>query len=95
MALGDVSNIMLPVFAAIVAAAIAFIVNRWNAQRVRDYLDARGATDVEVARVWLAGGVGHAVYEVEYTDREGQNRGTRCLISSNLLGSDIYWSDPP
>ena len=92
---GSVTNILVGSVVVIAVAAIAFVVNRRNTERICDYLSGRGATDVEIRRLWFTGGTDNTVYEVEYTDRAGRSRGTRCLIRSSILGRELYWTDPP
>jgi hypothetical protein len=92
---GSVTNILVGSVVVIAVIAIAYIADRRSSQRIRDYLSDRGATDVEIRRLWFTGGTDNAVYEVEYTDRAGRSRGTRCLIRSSILGKELYWTDPP
>ena len=64
--------------------------------RIREYLQARAATNIIISKVWLDLDKNTSTYDVRYTNHQGRDCLTSCKIRTGFLGSgEIYWRDPP
>lgn len=88
-----VESMVLVVVIVVIAIGISYWQSRDNMQSIRAYLKAKGAINIVVTWNWFGGERGNQAFNVEYTDRQGQRRQTRCKISGT--SDDIYWRDPP
>lgn len=78
------------------AAAIDYQQMTVRTKHINEYMRRRGATDIVVSWNRRGGDQYNAVYDVEYTDRQGRHRVARCKVSGGLFGvSELYWRDPP
>jgi len=79
--------------AAILASAAA---SGGNQQRIRQHLVERGATDIFISKAWTPGDKDTNIYDVAFTDSQGEQRRTRCKIcrSGWFSVQEIYWEDP-
>jgi hypothetical protein len=88
----------LLLFVAIVGSLLAL--SYWQSnrgkERIIEYLLGKGAADIVVSLNWLSGDRDNYVYSVEYTDRQGVHRATRCKVGGGLFGlGEMYWREPP
>jgi hypothetical protein len=78
-----------------VALLVGTSISKRDKRRIQDYLSERGATDIVISKVWLAGWRNISIYDVAYTDRQGSLCRTRCMIPYGWFGDDeIYWKGP-
>jgi hypothetical protein len=70
--------------------------SRVDKGRIREYLSARGATDILITKVWFPTHEYTTTYDIAYTDPRGSRRTNRCKICYSLFTLDgrIYWRDP-
>ena len=65
-------------------------------QGIRDYLYARGATNITISTLWFDRDRDTSTYDVQYWNSQGTYCRTSCKIGTNLWSNgEIYWSDPP
>jgi hypothetical protein len=90
--------LVMLLLAVVIVFAIVFAVRQSNnnKRRISEYLVGRGASEVVIVWNWPGGDRDNYIYNVEYIDRRGDHRATRCKVSNGWFNSgDIYWSDPP
>jgi hypothetical protein len=91
---------MLQLLLFVVVIGFALAVSYWqskgNKQRITKYLFSQGASDIVVSLNWSSRAQGSYIYNVEYADRQGVHRVTRCRVGGGWFSNgDIYWSEPP
>lgn len=69
-----------------------YYTNEKNKKNIRGYLEEKGATDIEIKKVWFDGDRGTGTYNVRYVDQQGHPRRTSCKI--RYRDTDIYWKGP-
>ena len=65
-------------------------------RRITEFLTANGATSISIFTEPFDRYRGTNTYDVEYTDKQGQQRRNRCQINNDLYSTDssLYWKEP-
>ena len=65
---------------------------RASKNRVREYLENKGCSDVKIRTRLFAGGKGVITFDVEYVDKAGFARKNSCIVHTGFFSDDkIYW----
>src|SRR5512147_2699408 len=78
-------------------AIVLYFINLNNAKsNIRNYLQKRGATNINVYQVWFDEDRDTMTFDVVYTGVKGNRKTTRCKLRHLWVAvdSEIFWSDP-
>ena len=63
-------------------------------RRINQHLIDQGATNIFISKAWTPGDRDTKIYDVAFTDSQGEQRRTRCKIHAGWLrDKEIYWED--
>jgi hypothetical protein len=80
-------------FALFMVAAVVYSIRdpREKEKYIRNSLRLKGAGNIVISHIPLAGDRGNYVYNVEYEDARGTQHRTTCKV--HALSGDVYWQD--
>lgn len=82
------------VVAVLIVVGVAYAQYKKDQRRIYAYLNARGATDIIITKVWFGGSERHNEYDVTYTDNRHHKCQNRCMIPLGFYyDGSIYWRD--
>ena len=75
----------------LLVVATPFSIIQIHKNRIKTLLESRGATKITIAFLLLRSNRINYAYEVQFFERNGRFRRTKCKIS--LIDRNIYWMD--